>query len=107
MKAMQETTKWGDGTPCHLYLLDGDKMHAYINAVGSTVKPMYFAKPIEIDLRKRTFKEVLPNPFVVAAITSAHLRRVKGSKGEEYTVDMIAETCTCPSFRYRVRCKHL
>ncbi len=36
---------------------------------------------------------------------------VKGSKGNEYTVMLtngVAETCTCPAFRYRGgRCKHL
>jgi len=37
----------------------------------------------------------------------ANVIEVKGSKGETYTVDPEAQTCTCPGYTFRGTCKHV
>ena len=101
MEALRETTDWA--TPNHTYLLDGTTLVAYIKK-GETV-PFYFSKGIKhFDKRGRKFETVTPNPFKVKA--QSNLIKVKGSKGNEYTVDPEARTCTCPGFQFRGNCKH-
>ena len=102
MEALKETT--GGLFPAHVYLLDGNNLVSYIK-IGET-EPFYFKKPIKgFDKRGRKFESVTPNPFKVKA--QSNLITVKGSKGNEYTVDPEARTCTCPGFSFRGNCKHL
>jgi hypothetical protein len=102
MEAVRETT--GGLFPAHIYLLDGNNLVSYIKT-GET-EPFYFKKPIKgFDKRGRKFESVTPNPFKVK--TQSNLIKVKGSKGNEYTIDIDAQTCNCPGFTFRGACKHL
>jgi hypothetical protein len=105
MLALKEITDWGNKTaPNHTYLLDGTNLVAYIKQ--GDIKPFYFKAPIKgFDKRARKFVEVNPNPFEVRV--ESHLRVVVGSKGNTYSVDDEAGTCTCPGFTFRGACKHI
>jgi hypothetical protein len=106
MQALQETTDWGNAkAPNHVYLIDGNNLVAYIKQGDTT--PFYFKNPIKgFDKRGRKFVEVTPNPFK-ATKPLAHIKTVQGSKGNTYTVDLEANTCTCPGFTFRGACKHV
>ena len=58
MKFFQETTKWKDDIPNHVYLLTDTKefMVAFYNVNTGLIKK--FIKPIRFDMRYRTFKEL-------------------------------------------------
>jgi hypothetical protein len=103
MQAVKEVTKWeGSQQPNHVYLLDGDKMVAYIKfGIGD---PFYFKKPIRIDKRGRKFEAMKSNPFTVEV--KSDLIEISGSKGNVYYVDKEAKTCTCAGFTFRGSCKH-
>jgi len=106
MEALFETTVWkGSRAPNHTYLLDGTKLVAYIRA--GTTEPFYFKNPIKgFDRRGRTFEKVSLKWFGGEKVKST-LIEVKGSKGNTYSVDPDAKTCTCPGFTFRSNCKHL
>ena len=119
MEALKETTNWGTaGAKNNTYLLDGTNLVAYIPYGG---KPFFFKNPIKgFDKRGRTFEKVDIELFPVRthyaqAINSAMIkmndyfdsRKVTGSKGEIYTVNDKAGTCTCPGHTYRGACKHV
>ena len=102
MEALQETT--GGQFPPHIYLLDGNKLVSYIKSGES--EPFYFKNPIKgFDKRGRKFATITPNPFKVK--TQSNLITIKGSKGNEYTIDPEAKTCTCPGYTFRGACKHV
>lgn len=102
MEALRETT--GGAFHPHVYLLDGNKLVAYIKS--GEVEPFYFKNPIKgFDKRGRKFVTVTPNPFKVK--TQSNLIKVKGSNGNEYTIDPDEKTCNCPGFTFRGTCKHL
>lgn len=117
MQAYKETTVWEGATqPNHTYLLDGDKMVAYIKF--SKGNPFYFKKPIQIDKRGRKFEELKVNPFkdwakllkahIDVEETPAYIKKVAGSKpGVTYEVNTDQHTCTCPGFSFRGSCKHI
>lgn len=105
MIAVQETTVWDSANaPNHVYLMDGDKMVAYIRQ--GTNDPFYFKNPIRIDRRGRKFVELKANPFKAVARLSNTVK-VAGSKGSTYEVDLDAKSCTCPGFTFRGACKHI
>ena len=102
MEALQETT--GGAFHPHVYLLDGNNLVAYIKS-GET-QPFYFKNPIKgFDKRGRKFATVTPNPFKVKK--QSNLITVKGSKGNEYTIDPESKSCNCPGFTFRGACKHV
>jgi hypothetical protein len=102
MEALQETT--GGAFHPHVYLLDGNNLVAYIKS-GET-EPFYFKNPIKgFDKRGRKFATVTPNPFKVKK--QSNLITVKGSKGNEYTIDPESKSCNCPGFTFRGACKHV
>lgn len=107
MEAMREVTTWTGieyRQPNHIYLMEGDKIHAYIKwGEGS---PEYFKNPIRIDKRGRKFVKADLKLFKKVEVQSA-LIEVKGSKGNSYWVDPEAKTCTCPGFTFRGACKHI
>ena len=111
-KAYKETTVWEDGNTAinHTYLLDGDRMIAYMRT-GTSV-PFYFKTPIRISRSGRKFELVEPNPFdlvphVVIAQELANTREIDGSKGAKYILDLDAKSCSCPGYTYRGTCKHV
>lgn len=105
MQALLETTVWDGSYPNHTYLLDGDKLVAYIRA--GTNEPYYFKSPIKgFDRRGRKFEKLTVNPFEVVPV-EAGLITITGSKGNVYTVNPIEHTCTCPGFQFRGDCKHV
>ena len=105
MEAVVETTQWsGDVQPNHKYLLDGAKVLAYIKQ-GSTT-PFYFKSPLTIDKRGRKFVTLNPNPFKKVKEKST-IVKVSGSKGQVYSIDTEANTCSCMGFQFRATCKHL
>jgi hypothetical protein len=105
MQAVRETTAWRDGTTAnHTYLLDGDKMVAYIRKGTDTA--VYFRNPIRGFSRSgRKFETVTPNPFSAPAPATT-LKQVAGSTGSVYYIDTEAGTCTCPGYTFRGQCKH-
>ena len=108
MDAYLETTVWSDGSTCnHTYLLDGDSMIAYIPKGKTTAQ--YFTKPIRIDRRGRKFERLATSPFEVKVVpvVATTTITVQGSKGQTYTVDTEAKTCTCAGFTFRGTCKHV
>jgi hypothetical protein len=105
MQALLETTAWDGNCANHTYLLDGNTLHAYIRS--GTDSPYYFKSPIKgFDKRARKFVAVEPNPFAVPVVAD-HVITVAGSKGQTYTIDTSAGTCTCPGYTYRGACKHV
>ena len=107
MKAVRETTVWEtEFQPNHTYLIDGDKIFAYIK-VGKK-KPIYFTAPLQMNLKGRKFIDLKKNPFdKPTPVVSSTIVKVAGSKGEMYDVDPVAGTCTCMGFTYRGTCKHI
>ena len=105
MDAYLEITDWGDTkAPNHTYLLDGTNLVAYIKQGETT--PFYFKNPIKgFDKRGRKFELLKQNPFKVT-VSDANTKQVTGSKGEVYTIDLDAKTCTCAGFTFRGTCKH-
>lgn len=107
MDAFVETTLWADGSECnHTYLLDGDNMWAYIPK--GRVAAQYFVKPIKISRSGRKFTRLAVSPFKdITQPVVATTILVQGSKGQTYTVDTEARTCTCSGFTFRGACKHV
>lgn len=105
MIAVQEITKWdSDYQPNHIYLLDGDKIVAYIP--NSHSQPIYMKGKLRLDRARRKFVELKKSPFVEVDIKSSVIK-IKGSNGNTYFVDREAGTCTCPGHKFRGQCKHL
>lgn len=104
MIIVKETSTWVDNTPNHIYFLDDSmsKMLAY--SIEGTSEPFYFKKPITISTKNRQF-EVLKKVEDV----DENVIEVKGSKGDTYYVKKEGDkvTCSCQSFKYRGRCKHI
>ena len=101
MQAYKEITVWN--CPNHTYLLDGNKLVAYIKA--DEAEPFYFKNPIKGFSRSgRKFLELTDNPFEVKVAST--LRKVEGSKGAVYWVNDDEHTCTCPGHTFRGKCKH-
>ena len=109
MKAFKEITVWDDGNTNinHTYLLDGDKMVAYIRY--GTTEPFWFKSPIRIDKRGRKFESVSDELFNISmnVFTPNNVKEVQGSKGQTYIVNLDENTCTCPGYTFRGSCKHV
>jgi hypothetical protein len=105
MEALREVTEWKDvkRQPNHTYLFDGDKAVAYIK--WNEGEPEYLRTPLRIDRRGRKFVKADVGLFKTKIKSS--LIQVQGSKGNTYSVDPDAKTCTCPGFTFRGACKHI
>ena len=104
MQAIKEVTKWDlDFQPNHLYLVDGDKILAFL-PFGSKV-PTYLSKPLTLDTKGRKFIEEKSHPFLIKSKST--LIEVKGSKGDTYFVDPEKGSCSCSGFKFRGTCKHI
>lgn len=111
MKFYLEVTKWPDKTLNGTYLLDDSKSKMYAFVRHGTTEVKTFKKPITIDVRGRKFVEV-KNTFgykIKQGTTSNPQWKVRGSKGDIYTVEQTDNglTCTCSGFKFRGNCKHL
>jgi hypothetical protein len=112
MQFFQETTKYKEDIPSGIYLLNDSKsrMYAFIPAGSDTVKT--FKAPITISTRGRSFKAV-PNTFnyIIPGreLSKNPTWKVKGSKGDSYTVTVGSGKihCTCSGFQFRKSCKHV
>jgi hypothetical protein len=104
VEAVREITQWKveGAQPNHCYLVDGNKIMAYI-PFGESV-PHYFSTPLPFDRRGRKFEQLRPNPFKTVADSR---RRVEGSRGAVYWVDDEDKTCTCPGWTFHGHCRHL
>jgi hypothetical protein len=110
MRAVIETTQWGDAGDSynHVYLLDGDTCLAYIPHGTREIRRL--ATPIRLDRRGRQFQELRFNPFRDLPQEPQKVmpvRRVAGSKGQVYEVNVETGTCTCPGFHFRGQCRHV
>lgn len=108
MEAVKEITEWKvDGRqPNHTYLLDGDKILAYRQ--WHTGEPIW-GSPMRFDRRYRKFEPADLKLFgiVDTPAVNSSTKVVTGSKGDLYTVDTDAGTCTCPGFKFRGHCRHI
>lgn len=108
MKAVKEITQWeANAAVNHTYLLDGDKMLAYIRY--GTTEPFWFKKPITISRSGRKFEHASSDLFDVSmnVLTPSNVQEVQGSKGQTYIVNLDENTCSCPGFTFRGNCKHV
>lgn len=112
MQALRETT--GPLFPAHTYLLDGDRLIAYIR-VGTT-EPHYFKnggiKGFSKSGRKFAQVALAWDTLLAAHITAepqpSFIKRVPGGKpGVTYLVNTQENTCTCPGYTFRGDCKHV
>jgi hypothetical protein len=103
MEAVLETT--GGLFPAHTYLLDSNNLVAYIKS--GTTEPFYFKNPIKgFSKSGRKFAAADQSQFKQPKKES-NVITVTGSKGQQYTVDPEAKSCTCPGWTYRGTCRHL
>lgn len=65
MKVLQETTEWAESIPNHTYIVEQNKLLAYIKA--NTTEVIKFQKPMMFDKGKRKFTEI-KNKAVIAEI---------------------------------------
>ena len=110
MEAVIEITVWPDAKSAvnHTYLLDGDKMVAYIRY--GTTEPFWFKNPIKGFSRSgRKFEKVSDEVFNMSmnVLTPSNIKEVVGSKGQTYIINLDENTCTCPGFTFRGDCKHV
>ena len=106
MPAYKETTVWENSAQTnHIYLLDGDKMLAYIRK--GTEDEFWFKTPIRIDKRGRKFEEIKKSPFTGIGGSIQNVKEIVGSKGQTYIINLDDKSCTCPGFTFRGKCKHV
>ena len=109
MQAFKEITVWADSNTAinHTYLLDGDKMVAYIRY--GTTEPFWFKTPIKISKSGRKFEQASDDLFNLSmnVLTPSNTKEVEGSKGAKYIINLDENTCTCPGYTYRGTCKHV
>lgn len=110
MQAVREITHWKDvkRQPNHVYLLEGDRVLAYIKFGEGPVE--WLSGKIKIDRRGRKFEPADIKRFdrpQQEAVIEDWIYEVKGSKGNSYFVDRLEKTCTCPGYTFRGECKHI
>ena len=106
MQAFKEITVWKgiSRQPNHTYLMDGDKILAYRQ--WHTGEPIYSKTPVRLNQRYRKFVEVDIAQFGEVSEPARNIKKVQGSKGNVYTVDLDAKTCSCEGYKWRGKCKH-
>ena len=89
MQAFKEITVWADSNTAinHTYLLDGDKMVAYIRY--GTTEPFWFKTPIKISKSGRKFEQVSDDLFNLSmnVLTPNNIKEVTGSNGTKYIIN--------------------
>jgi hypothetical protein len=107
MLALKEVTEWNVEykQPNHTYLVDGDKILAYKQWHAG--EPIYSKTPVRLNKRYRKFVEVDIAQFGQVCGPVRNIKKVQGSKGNVYTVDLDAKTCSCEGYKWRGKCKHV
>lgn len=102
MRLVREVTEFsGINLRNHDYLLNNSGNALGYRKFGSG-PVVRFSKPLELDHRGRKF-ELLDD--LGPDEPQPRAKEVVGSRGEVYYVQ--ESSCTCPSFKFRGRCKHL
>lgn len=112
-KILQEVSEWDADYKCnHTYLLNGDKVVAYIKQGGTEV--IVLNHQIRIEKRYRKFIEVQNQDlsFLIPNETPKNIRVFNvQSKDKVYTVELNSVknkyTCSCTGFTFRGKCKHI
>lgn len=112
-KILQEVSEWDADYKCnHTYLLNGDKVVAYIKQGGTEV--IVLNHQIRIEKRYRKFIEV-QNQALSILIPNETPKNIRvfnvQSKDKVYTVELNSAknkyTCSCTGFTFRGKCKHI
>lgn len=112
-KILQEVSQWDADYKCnHTYLLNGDKIVAYIKQGDTEVNILNHQ--MRIDKRYRKFIEV-KNQALSILIPSETPNNIRvfnvQSKDKVYTVELNTVknkyTCSCTGFTFRGKCKHI
>lgn len=112
-KILQEVSEWDADYKCnHTYLLNGDKVVAYIKQGGTEV--IVLNHQIRIEKRYRKFIEV-QNQALSILIPNETPKNIRvfnvQSKDKVYTVELNSVknkyTCSCTGFTFRGKCKHI
>jgi len=103
MKLYSEHTKWTGGGVNHWYLLNDQKnmMFGYRKRCEGPIT--MFRTPLPFYERGRTLR--LEHDF--GSMEKERIVVVTGSNGQQYTVNLDQQTCSCPAHTYRGTCKHL
>jgi hypothetical protein len=108
LEALKEVTEWKVDfrQPNHTYLIKGDKVLAY--RPWHTGEPVW-GTPMRFDRRYRKFEPADLTLFgvVPALVVNSSTKVVKGSKGNEYILNLDEKTCTCSGFKFRGKCRHI
>lgn len=112
MKFYQETTNdWTRETPNHVYLLNDsrDRMWGYVP--NNSNKLTIFKQPLPFDSRRRRLRPV-PNQWnwtPPARTVPKNAVIVRGSRGDEYTVEFKSGSyrCSCSGYKFRGACRHI
>lgn len=112
-KILQEVSEWDADYKCnHTYLLNGDKVVAYIKQGDTEV--IVLNHQIRIEKRYRKFIEVQNQDlsFLIPNETPKNIRVFNvQSKDKVYTVELNSVknkyTCSCTGFTFRGKCKHI
>lgn len=112
-KILQEVSEWDADYKCnHTYLLNGDKVVAYIKQGDTEV--IVLNHQIRIEKRYRKFIEV-QNQDLSILIPNETPKNIRvfnvQSKDKVYTVELNSVknkyTCSCTGFTFRGKCKHI
>ena len=106
IQALREVTEWAVDykQPNHTYLLDGDRILAYMKYGKG--EPIYMKGKISLVRTRRKFVPADISVFKVPE-PAAHLIPFKSSSGTTYYVDPHEKTCTCPGYKFHRKCRHL
>lgn len=112
-KILQEVSQWDADYKCnHTYLLNGDKIVAYIKQGDTEVNILNHQ--MRIDKRYRKFIEVQNQALsiLIPAKTPKNIRVFNvQSKDKVYTVELNTVknkyTCSCTGYTFRGKCKHI
>jgi SWIM zinc finger len=117
MKLLQEVTEWEKFVPSHIYIFENSESKIIGYIPTGTKEPIKFSKPMPFDRRGRKFVPSNQLKRKVQALFAKEIEKepnfrtwkIKGSKGNQYTVSESDSglTCSCPGYLYRGPCKHI
>lgn len=113
LEILKETTEWSGGyeTCNHTYLLDSNKIIAYVKSGTNEVQVL--KTPLTIDKRYRKFIKAHHDglaKFTKSQPKDPDAKTFKVKSGEkEYFVKVTKNrySCTCTGYNFRGKCKHI